>query len=105
MKTSYLDHFHKPRLDLLVYTLVQKLAPLYYSKLEFANITIGRYRKLAPWRKDFKSAWMDDLKKDQNVDLHDKYRPDPQHWVCTWFSEKNANRVGKNIVTKCQYCW
>ena len=21
------------------------------------------------------------------------------------FSEKNANRVGKNIVTKCQYCW
>ena len=25
--------------------------------------------------------------------------------VITWFSEKNANRVGKNIVTKCQYCW
>ena len=25
--------------------------------------------------------------------------------VFTWFSEKNANRVGKNIVTKCQYCW
>ena len=83
MKTSYLDHFHKPRLDLLVHTLVQKLAPLYYSKLEFTNIAIGCYRELAPWRKDFKSAWMDDLKKDQNVDLHDKYRPDPQPWVCT----------------------
>ena len=25
--------------------------------------------------------------------------------INTWFSEKNANRVGKNIVTKCQYCW
>ena len=83
MKTSYLDHFHKPRLDLLVYTLVWKLAPLYYSKLEFTNAAIGRYRELAPWRKDFKSAWMYDLKKDQNVDLHNKYRPDPQRWVCT----------------------
>ena len=80
MKTSYLEHFHKPCLDLLVYTLVQKLAPLYYSKLEFTNNVIGRYRELAPWRKDFKSAWNDDLRKDQNVDLHDKYRPDPQRW-------------------------
>ena len=83
MKTSYLEHFHKPRLDLLVYTLVEKLAPLYYSKLELTNNVIGRYRELAPWRKDFKSAWMDDLGKDQNMDLHDKYRPDPRRWVCT----------------------
>jgi hypothetical protein len=83
MKKSYLEHFHKPRLDLLVYTLVQKLAPLYHSKLELTNDVIGRYRELAPWRKDFKSAWMADSRKDQNVDLHDKYRPDPQRWVCT----------------------
>jgi len=26
---------------------------------------------------------MKDLAKDQNTDLHDKYRPDPQRWVCT----------------------
>jgi len=83
MKTSYLEHFHKPRLDLLVYTLVRKLAPLYYAKLELTNDVVGRYRELASWRKDFKSAWMKDLMKDQNVDLHDKYRPDPQRWVCT----------------------
>ena len=32
--------------------------------------------------------------------------PDPpRNSDHTWFSEKNANRVGKNIVTKCQYCW
>lgn len=83
MKTSYLEHFHKPRLDLLVYTLVRKLAPLYYSKLELTNNVVGRYRELAPWRREFKAAWMKDLAKDQNVDLHDKYRPDPRRWVCT----------------------
>ena len=83
MKTSYLEHFHKPRLDLLVYTLVQKLAPLYYSKLELTNNMVGCYRELAPWRKEFKAAWKRDLERDQNVDLHDKYRPDPQCWVCT----------------------
>jgi hypothetical protein len=26
---------------------------------------------------------MKDFGKDQNLDLHDKYRPDPQRWVCT----------------------
>ena len=37
----------------------------------------------------------------------EKWKSQP-HWSTmkpTWFSEKNANRVGKNIVTKCQYCW
>ena len=83
MKTSYLEHFRKPHLEMLVYTLVRKHAPLYYTKLELTNNVVGRYHELASWRKDFKSAWMKDLTKDQNVDLHDKYRPDPQRWVCT----------------------
>ena len=64
MKTSYLEHFHKPHLDLLVYTLVQKFTPLYYSKLEFTSNIISCYRELAPWRKDFKSVWNDNLRKD-----------------------------------------
>ena len=46
MKTSYLEHSHKPHLDLLVYTLVQKLAPLYYVKLELTNSVVGRYCEL-----------------------------------------------------------
>ncbi|KAJ3792935.1 hypothetical protein GGU11DRAFT_651569, partial [Lentinula aff. detonsa] len=33
IKHDFLHHFHKPRLDLLVWILVTKLAPTYYRKL------------------------------------------------------------------------
>ncbi|KAJ3741760.1 hypothetical protein DFH05DRAFT_1573067, partial [Lentinula detonsa] len=33
IKKDFLHHFHKPRLDLLVWILVTKLAPTYYRKL------------------------------------------------------------------------
>ncbi|KAJ3779750.1 hypothetical protein GGU10DRAFT_280331, partial [Lentinula aff. detonsa] len=32
IKHDFLHHFHKPRLDLLVWILVMKLAPAYYRK-------------------------------------------------------------------------
>ncbi|KAJ3981411.1 hypothetical protein F5890DRAFT_1379224, partial [Lentinula detonsa] len=33
IKKDFLHHFHKPRLDLLVWILISKLAPTYYRKL------------------------------------------------------------------------
>ena len=43
----------------------------------------GRLRELSAWRKAFKRQWKLDAEKDQNYDLYDRYRPDPQRWVCT----------------------
>jgi len=83
IKQHYLEHFHKPRLDLLVYTLIKKLAPTYYRKLQQTVTATGRLRELSAWRKAFKRQWKFDLQKDQNYDLHDRYRPDPKRWVCT----------------------
>ena len=83
IKQHYLEHFHKPRLDLLVYTLIKKLAPTYYRKLQQTVTVIGRLRELSAWRKAFKRQWKIDSQKDQNYDLHDRYRPDPKRWVCT----------------------
>ena len=83
IKQHYLEHFHKPRLDLLVYTLIKKLAPMYYQKLQQTVAVTGRLWELSAWRKAFKRQWKLDAEKDQNFNLYDRYRPDPQQWVCT----------------------
>ncbi|KAJ7194330.1 hypothetical protein GGX14DRAFT_339727, partial [Mycena pura] len=43
IKHDFLHHFHSPRVDLLVWILVTKLAPTYYRKLDNLFIDTGRY--------------------------------------------------------------
>ncbi|KAJ6523472.1 hypothetical protein DFH09DRAFT_1329961 [Mycena vulgaris] len=58
IKHDFLHHFHKPRLDLLAWILIVKLAPCYYRRLDRILKPYGRdYRDLASWRKDFKAEW------------------------------------------------
>ncbi|KAJ3753952.1 hypothetical protein EV360DRAFT_74091 [Lentinula raphanica] len=57
IKHDFLHHFHKPRLDLLVWILITKLAPAYYRKLDLLLTNTGRYRELSSWRKPFKKEW------------------------------------------------
>ncbi len=83
IKHDYLHHFHQPRIDLLVWILVVKLAPTYYQKLAVRLNDIGRFRELATWRKDFKSDWKKCLRTPITLPLNDAYRPDPYKWVCT----------------------
>ncbi|KAF7426653.1 hypothetical protein PC9H_009022 [Pleurotus ostreatus] len=83
IKKDFLHHFHKPRVDLLVWILVTKMAPAYYRKLDLATRDIGRFRELPSWRKAFKRDWKRALKKPITVPLNIKYRPDTYRWVCT----------------------
>jgi hypothetical protein len=83
IKKDFLHHFHKPRLDLLVWILVAKLAPTYYRKLDLVASTTGRYRGLPSWRKQFKREWKKLANTPIMMPLNEKYRPDPQKWVCT----------------------
>ena len=83
IKRDFLHHFHKPRLDLLVWVLVTKLAPSYYRKLGQLTNNKGRYRELPSWRKAFKCEWKKCAKTPITLPLNDKYRPDVRRWVCT----------------------
>jgi hypothetical protein len=83
IKHDFLHHFHRPRLDLLVWILVEKLAPSYYRKLDQMLNDTGRYRELSCWRKPFKHEWKKLTKTPITMPLNAKYRPDPKTWVCT----------------------
>ncbi|KAF7799214.1 hypothetical protein EIP86_010446 [Pleurotus ostreatoroseus] len=80
IKHDYLHHFHQPRIDLLVWIIITKLAPPYYQKLAVRLNDIGRFRELATWRKDFKADWKKCLCTPISLPLNDAYRPDPYKW-------------------------
>lgn len=83
MKGDYLHHFSLPRLDLLAWVLITRLAPTYYRKLEVMLNDIGRFRELPKWRKDFKADWIKAMRTEITMPLNEKYRPDAQRFVCT----------------------
>jgi hypothetical protein len=83
IKHDFLHHFHKPRLDLLVWILVAKLAPTYYRKLDNLLIDTGRFRELPAWRKSFKSDWKRAAQAPISLPINPKYQPNPYKWVCT----------------------
>lgn len=72
-----------PRCDLLVWILVTKLAPSYYTKLDRLLIQTGRYRELCSWRKEFKRDWRKLAKREITMPINDAYRPDAVKWCCT----------------------
>ncbi|KAJ6546393.1 hypothetical protein DFH09DRAFT_927184, partial [Mycena vulgaris] len=99
IKRDFLHHFHKPRLDLLVWILVVKLAPRYCRRLDIMMTKKGRHRDLPSWRKDFKSEWRRCRETPITLPLNPKYRPDPHKWVCTcpYFS-KSWFLICKHLV-------
>jgi hypothetical protein len=56
IKVDFLSHFHKPRLDILLWILVEKLAPTYQVKLD-SLVSDGRHRHIASWRKAMKEEF------------------------------------------------
>jgi len=83
VKGDYLHHFSLPRLDLLAWVLVKKLAPTYFRKLKMMLTDIGRFRKLPKWRRDFKAEWMKAFRTPVTMPMNERYRPDVMHFVCT----------------------
>src|SRR6266702_6290817 len=83
VKEDYLHHFSFPRLDLLAWVLITKLAPTYYRKLEVMLNEIGRFCELPKWRKDFKVEWKKAMRTPITMPLNERYRPDVKRFVCT----------------------
>ena len=76
MKEDYLHHFSLPRVDLLVWVMVTKLALRYHQKIDVMLTDIGCFRELPKWRKEFKSAWKKAEKTPITMPINKKYRPD-----------------------------
>ncbi|KAG1878754.1 hypothetical protein C8R48DRAFT_745325 [Suillus tomentosus] len=80
IKVDYLYHFAKPRIDLLAWILVTKLALSYSKKLDHLLHDTGRFRELSSWRKSFKSEWQRALETPITMPMNAKYRPDVGKW-------------------------
>ncbi|KAH9023946.1 hypothetical protein EDB85DRAFT_2075228 [Lactarius pseudohatsudake] len=80
VKEDYLNHFSLPRLDLLAWVLLTKLAPTYYRKIEVVFNGIGRFRELPRWRKDFKAAWKKAMRTPITMPLNETYQPDAKQF-------------------------
>ncbi|KAG1824250.1 hypothetical protein DFJ58DRAFT_672829 [Suillus subalutaceus] len=83
IKVDYLYHSSKPRIDLLAWILVTKLAPSYSKKLDHSLHDTGHFQKLSSWRKSFKSEWQRARETPITMPMNAKYRPDVGKWVCT----------------------
>jgi hypothetical protein len=83
VKEDYLHHFSLPRVDLLAWIMVSKLAPRYYQKLEVMLNDTGRFRELPKWRGEFKAAWKKAEDAPITVPINPMYRPDVKRFVCT----------------------
>ena len=83
IKGDYLYHFSLPRVDLLTWVLITKLALTYYQKLAVMLNDIGRFRELPKWRKDFKFEWIKAMKTQITMPMNEKYRLDINRFVCT----------------------
>ncbi|KAF8588750.1 hypothetical protein K439DRAFT_1533549 [Ramaria rubella] len=83
IKHDYLHHFHKPRLDVLVWVIMTKLIPPYHKKLDELLTYKGCFHGLPSWRKAFKREWRQCEKKLVQDPENPKYTPDPWRWVCT----------------------
>jgi hypothetical protein len=79
LKRDYLYKFFCPRLDLLVYILLEKFLPLQHRK--FQQILSGR--ETLDWKKSFKSEWkkLAQRQPETNINLN-RYGTNIENWVC-----------------------
>ncbi|CAB4433197.1 unnamed protein product [Rhizophagus irregularis] len=80
LKHDFLYKFFRPRLDLVVFVIMEQLIPLQQRKFEQIFLA-GREK--AEWRKAFKREWKELSKRTIN---HNTYSMDINNWVCGCFA-------------------
>ena len=79
LKRDFLYKFFCPRLDLLVYTLLEKLIPLQQRK--FYQQISGR--ETLDWKKSIKSEWKKLAQRQLEIDDNtNRYNTSVEYWVC-----------------------
>lgn len=83
LKHSYLRNMNRPRLDIVVWILLNRTIPDAYhraSKLLVGGI--DTYSSAAGWRSQFKQSWKEEADKSVNMDRLEEYSTDPVSWIC-----------------------
>ena len=81
IKHDYLHRFNRPRIDLVVWVLTQRVIPDAITRmgklLDKGNLTV-----MASWRKAFKREWKKLATRECDTNWLVKYHTNPQSWVC-----------------------
>jgi hypothetical protein len=77
IKHDFLHHFNHPRLDLLIYILIQKVIPRQIDRLYL----LSNNREITKWRKEFKHEWKRLQQKE--VIYPNSYLTDVDKWICS----------------------
>jgi len=97
LKHDYLHHVARPRLDHLVWILINKVTPAYIARAEIMNDSyrLGRPKQLTTYQKYFKSSW----KKLSERTLSGKeYHTNVEEWTCTCGQQKyNCHHLCKHL--------
>ncbi|KAF5175078.1 Atp-dependent dna helicase pif1 [Thalictrum thalictroides] len=81
IKRDFLCRFNRPRIDLVVWTLISRSIPQGLEKME--AIQDGNYRKgVASWRKKFKQQWKKFASQGTDNEALKKYYTDAAAWTC-----------------------
>ena len=98
LKHNYLHHTLRPRLDHLVWILINKVTPEYIARSEFLEDThrLGRSKPLTTYQRYFKSAW----KKLVEVPVSGrKYITSIEEWTCNCGQQKyHPQHLCKHLV-------
>jgi len=77
IKRDYLPRFFRPRLDLVVFVIINRLLPNYQRR--YSQLISGRQK--ASWRKDIKREWKELMKADRITSNF--HVTDVTRWVCS----------------------
>ena len=98
LKHNYLHHTLRPRLDHLVWILINKVTPEYIARAEILEDThrLGRSKPLSNYQRYFKSAW----KKLEGVPVSErKYITSIEEWTCNCGQQKyHPQHLCKHLV-------
>jgi hypothetical protein len=98
LKHEFLHSLHHPRLDLLVWILINKVIPAYFARAELLNdeYRLGRSKSLTTYQTYFKKDW---LKLGAASVSGKDYDTNIKTWTCKCGRQKyNAHHLCKHLV-------
>lgn len=101
LKHNYLHHVARPRLDHLVWILINKVTPEYFARAEFLQDThrMGRPKELSTYQKYFKTAWQKLAKAAIPESSGQIYETSVSNWTCTCGQQKyDRHHLCKHLV-------
>ncbi len=79
LKRDHLYRFHRARLDMITWIIIDKMVPQQISKW---NRSISSRREPLGWERQFVKEWNKHSRKTRNVEAEIQYSTDLINWIC-----------------------